>query len=163
MAAVAAVVLTLAVGSMAAYAYFTSTGTGTGSAATGSATTWTVGNVGTSGTMYPGAGTATLTYQVTNAGSGHQAVTGVSVTVASSGGNIINDATGSAVAGCSASWFSAAASTFKASDGTTTVTAPVDLAGSDYITGTSTVTMANVASSQDACQGFSPRLTISVS
>ena len=163
--AAAVVVVGVAVlgASLAAYAYFTSTGSGTGKADVGSATSWTVGNASTTGTMYPGAGTATLTYRVTNPGTGRQAVTGVSVTVAASGGNIIDDTTGNAVAGCTASWFSAAASTFKASDGTTTVVAPVDLAGGDYITGTSAVTMSNVASSQDACQGHSPRLTISAS
>lgn len=154
--------ITVIGGSLAAYAYFTSTGSGSGSATTGSATNWTVGNVSTSGTMYPGAGTSTLTYRVTNPGTGQQGVTAVAVTVAADGsGNILEGST--AIPGCLASWFTPAASTFLASNGTTVVTLPADLAGSDYITGSSAVTLTNAAVAQDACQGRSPKLNISVS
>ena len=76
-------------------------------------------------------------------------------------GNILEGST--AIPGCLASWFTPAASTFLASNGTTVVTLPADLAGSDYITGSSAVTLTNAAVAQDACQGRSPKLNISVS
>jgi hypothetical protein len=166
---VAVAATTIIAGSMAAYAYFTSSGSANGSASTGTSTAFSVtgangsGLPSSSGTMYPGAGSASLTYRVTNPGTGHQAVSSVTVAVAAdANGNILDSASGTAVSGCLASWFTPAASTFKASDGTTTVTAPVDLAGADYITGTSVVTMANVNASQDSCKLASPRLTVTV-
>ena len=91
----------------AAVAYFTSTGSGTGSATVGSATNWSVTFPNAaSGTMYPGAGSTTIPYTVTNPSSGHQYLTGTTATVASSGGNITQN--GVAVSGCLASWFTPA-------------------------------------------------------
>jgi hypothetical protein len=169
-AAVAACAVIASAGSAAAYAYFTSTGTADGRTTVGSATAWAVtgaaGGVTTpasTGTMLPGTGSSALVYRITNAAASSQSLTTVSVTPASSGGNIIDDATGNPVAGCTATWFSAAAATFKASDGTTTVTLPVTVAASDYVTGTSTVSMSEPGVSQNACQGHFPRMTISVS
>jgi hypothetical protein len=171
-AAAAVGVVAILGGGLAAYAYFTSSGSANGSAGVGSATNWSVtgfngsGSPSSSGTMYPGAGTATLTYRITNAGTGHQAVTSVTVAVATTtvSGNtvIVDNSTGTGVAGCLATWFTGGSSSFLASDGSTAVSLPADLAGSDYITGSTGVTMSNVASSQDTCQGHSPRVTVTV-
>ena len=150
---------------IAAYAYFTSSGSGNGSAGVGTSTAFTVGNFSASGSLYPGDATgAAVSYRITNPSSGHQAVQTVTVGVANDGGspaNVLNSA-GTAVPGCLASWFSNGSSTFKASDGTTTVTLTADVAGGDYITGTTTVLMSNVGSSQDACKSVSPRVTVTV-
>jgi hypothetical protein len=157
-------------GAAAAFAYFTSSGVGNGTGTVGSATTWSVTGFGGSGTpsatgtLYPGVGSASLTYRVTNAGSGHQAVNSVVVTVAADGTGNALDSTGTAITGCLATWFSVGASSFLASDGTTAVSlaTPRDLANAGYITGSTAITMANVALVQDACQAKSPRLTVTV-
>ena len=153
---------------MAAYAYFTATGSGNGSAGVGTSTNFTVGNFSSTGSLYPGDATgAAVSYRITNPSTGHQAVRTVTVGVASgtdSGGNtvVLDSTTGNPVTGCLATWFSAGSSSFKASDGTTTVTLTADVAGSDYITGTTTVLMSNVGSSQDACKNASPRISVTV-
>jgi len=167
--AAAATVVAVVGGAMAAYAYFTASGSANGSAGVGTSTAWSVtgfngsGLPSSTGLLYPGAGSAALTYRITNPSSGHQAVTSVTVSIAADGsGNVLDNATGNAVSGCLASWFSGGSSTFKASDGTTTVTLPVDLAGADFITGSTSVTMSNASASQDACKLASPRLTVTV-
>jgi hypothetical protein len=152
-------------GGIAAYAYFTSSGTGNGSAGVGTSTAFTVGNFSASGSLYPGDTTgAAVSYRITNPSSGHQGVQTVGVAVANDGGSpaVILNSAGSPVAGCLASWFSAGSSSFLASNGTTTVTLTADVAGGDYITGTTTVLMSNVGSSQDACKSVSPRITVTV-
>jgi hypothetical protein len=169
---VAAAIAALAIGGggMAAYAYFTATGTANGSAGVGTSTNWSVtgftgsGLPSSTGTLLPGAGSAALTYRVTNASSGHQGINSVTVALATSGANVVDSATGNAVSGCLSSWFSVGSSTFTASDGSTAVnlSTPDDLAGADWITGSTSVTMNNVGSSQDACKSASPRLTVTV-
>jgi hypothetical protein len=169
---VAAAVAALAIGggSMAAYAYFTASGTANGSAGVGTSTNWSVtgfsgsGLPSSTGTLLPGGASASLTYRVTNPSSGHQGINSVTVALATSGANVVDSATGTAVSGCLASWFSVGSSTFTASDGTTAVSlaSPHDLAGTDYITGSTSVTMSNVGSSQDPCKSASPRLTVTV-
>jgi hypothetical protein len=166
-AAVAA--LAVAGGGLAAYAYFTSNGSANGSAGVGTSTAWSVtgfngsGLPASTGLLYPGAGSAALAYRITNGSTGHQAVTSVTVAVAADGsGNVLDSTSGTGVSGCLAAWFSPGSTTFKASDGTTTVTLPVDLVGADFITGSTAVTMSNIAASQDACKLASPRLTVTV-
>src|SRR3954447_5695856 len=57
----------------AAIAYFTSTGSGNGTGSVGIASNWTVVIAAPSGgPLYPGAGSQTFAYTVTNASSGHQ-------------------------------------------------------------------------------------------
>ena len=168
-AALGVVVLVLG-GAAAAFAYFTSTGSANSTGSVGSATNWSVtatGGSGTptaSGTMYPGVGTSTLGFRVTNAGTGHQAINSVTVTVPADGSGNALDSSGTAISGCLASWFSVGSSSFLASDGTTVVTlsSPHDLAGAGYITGSTAITMTNAAVAQDACQGKSPRYTVTV-
>ena len=75
-------------GAGAALAYFTSTGAGTGSASVGAAGSWTVNQVSAlpANSLYPdaapgGANIETVTYNVTNGGSGTQNLASVSVAV----------------------------------------------------------------------------------
>jgi hypothetical protein len=148
--AVAAAAVVLA-GAGGAYAYFTSTGSGDGSASVGSASTWTV-SVGTpnGGPLLPGSGAETLSYTITNPGTGHQNLNSTSATVKADGSGNVYSGT-SPVAGCKASWFNAANS----------APAAADLAGGGTATGSVTVTMANAAESQDACQNVQPVITVS--
>lgn len=146
--------LALAVG---AYAYFTSTGSGTGSATVGSSTAFTV-NVAasTGGPLYPGAGSVSFTYTVTNPSSGHQNLAATSSTVASSGGNITEGSPAVAVAGCLASWFHAV--------NTAPSPLPQNLAGGATSSGGSvTVTMDDSGTNQDPCQGHTPNITVNAS
>jgi hypothetical protein len=139
----------------AAFAYFTSTGSGTGNAAVGNSTAFTVAQTSTSGNMYPGAGTSTLNYTVTNPSAGHQNLSAVVATVNSNSSSDITTHGGTDVPGCLASWFTAVAHPGSL---------PQDLAGSGTSTGTVTVTMTNTPTiSQDACQGATPDITISAS
>jgi hypothetical protein len=133
-----------------AFAYFTGTGSGTGTAAVGSSASWTVSPGTATGTMYPGNGTTTIPFTVTNAGGGNQNLAGETATVvADTSGNIVHGTT--SVSGCLASWFTA------------TVTTPVsgDLAaGATSGTGDVTVSMSDASTSQDYCKGATPDVTI---
>lgn len=137
----------------AAFAYFTSTGSGTSNATVGSATNWTVtAGTPTGGPLYPGSGTVTVAYTITNPSSGHQMLNTTTAALTTSGLNVVSG--GSGVSGCLASWFVV----------TNTPPTATDLAGGASLTGGSlTVTMTNVALVQDLCQGVLPQITISAS
>ena len=143
-----------------AYAYFTSTGSGSGSATVGSSSRFTV-TVGTpsGGPLYPGSGTQTFSYTVTNAGTGHQALTATAAVVASVPSGVNAGAVthnGTAVPGCLASWFTAT--------DTAPTPLPQDLAGgASSSAGSVELTMSNVHASRDACQGAAPDVTVSAS
>ncbi|HWF49162.1 MAG TPA: hypothetical protein VG294_00845 [Solirubrobacteraceae bacterium] len=147
----------------AAFAYFTSTGSGTGAATVGSASAWTVtAGAATGGPLYPGSGTQTISYTVTNPSSGVQSLAGTSAAVASYTGTAIpadaGDVThnGVPVAGCLASWFTAA--------NTAPTPLPQNLAGSATSTaGSVAVTMQDSGTSQNVCQGATPDITVSAS
>jgi hypothetical protein len=146
----------IAIGALAlaggAFAYFTASGSGTGQATVGSSTPWTVTFGTTTGTMYPGAGTATLPYTVTNAGGGNQKLATTTASVNADGsGNVTNH--GTSVSGCLASWFTAA----------NTPPTAADLAAGAHTTGSVAVTMTDAAVSQNACQGVTPDVTVSAS
>ena len=132
-----------------AFAYFTSSGSGAGQATVGSAGSWTVAFGATSGTMYPGAGTSTVNYTVTNGGSGKQQLTGTTAAVATDGSNIKSN--GTAVSGCLAAWFSV----------TNHSPAAADLAPNASATGSADVTMSDSGTSQDACQNKTPDILVS--
>jgi hypothetical protein len=145
----------------AAFAYFTSTGSGTGSASVGAASAWTVGvSTATGGPLYPGAGTETLSYTVTNPSSSNQALTATSAVVASYTGSITDDAgdvtsAGDPVAGCLASWFTVV--------NTAPASLPQDLAGEATSTpGSVAVTMQD-SGNQNACEGAAPDITVNAS
>ena len=135
-----------------AFAYFTASGSGTGQAAVGTASPWTVSFQTTTGTMYPGAGSTTMPYTITNAGNGNQklATTAASVN-ADTNGNVTSH--GTSVTGCLASWFTAA----------NTPPAAADLAAGAHTTGSVAVTMTDAAANQNACQGVTPDVTVSAS
>jgi hypothetical protein len=136
----------------AAFAYFTSTGSGTGHGTVGTAGAWTVTQDTTSGTMYPGSGTSTIGYTVTNSGTGHQNLAGTTTVVAHDAlGNVLSN--GTAVSGCLAADFVPV----------NTSPAAIDLAYGLSTTGSVAVTMTNTGLSQNACQGVTPDITISAS
>jgi hypothetical protein len=139
----------------AAFAYFTSEGSGTGHGTVGTSTALEVIPATPTGTMYPGAGESTFTYTVKNNSTGHQGLTGTSVEVASTGGNITEK--GVEVAGCKASWFHAA--------NTAPTPLPQDLAsGASSSAGSVKVTMDNSETEvQDPCKGKLPDITVKAS
>lgn len=139
-------------GAGTAFAYFTANGSGTGQATVGSAPGWTVTAGTPSGTMLPGSGTTTIIFTVQNAGSGNQKDTGDTVAMATSGSDVTSH--GTDVPGCLASWFTPVIGTDNATG--------VDFSGSESQTVTVTVTMADVAASQDSCEGITPDVTLSV-
>jgi hypothetical protein len=136
-----------------AYAYFSSTGTGTSQASVGHSTNFNVSFGTVTGTMYPGTGSTTIPYTVTNpSGSGVQNLSGAAVSVAhDASGNILDH--GTAVSGCQAAWFTA----------TNTPPAYGELADGASRSGSVSVTMADVNSSQDSCQSHAPDVVVSVS
>jgi predicted ribosomally synthesized peptide with SipW-like signal peptide len=149
-----AVVAVLAVAG-GALAYFSSTGSGTGQASVGRSTAFTV-NVSsdTSGSLYPGSGTETLTYTVHNPGSGAQNLSATSASVASLNGDITQG--GAQVTGCKATWFSAT--------NTPPSPLPQNLAGgATSSAGSVAVQMSDSGTNQDPCQGAKPDITVSAS
>ncbi|MGA2011524.1 MAG: hypothetical protein ABSH51_13490 [Solirubrobacteraceae bacterium] len=138
-----------------AYAYFSASGSGTGGAATVGATTPFAVTFGAStGLMYPGFGSASVAYTITNPGTGVEKLGSTLVGIANDGsGNIVTGPDSTPVVGCEAAWFTA-------TDNPPTY-GEIQPAGS--LTGSVTVTMADVASSQDVCQGVAPDITVSAS
>jgi hypothetical protein len=149
--AVGGIVAALALGA-AAFAYFTSTGSATGQTGVGSSSPWQVQvSAATGGPLYPGSGSENLAYTITNTDAGHQQLSSISTAVASdSSGNVLHN--GVAVPGCLASWFTA---TDNPPAGL-----PLDLAGSGVANGSVTVTMTDANTSQNACAGVSPDITV---
>jgi hypothetical protein len=132
-----------------AFAYFTSTGTGTGSVKVGSATNFTVVKASTSGTLYPGATTASVTFTITNPGHGHQNAASVSSSVVTKTGDITSG--GSKVAGCLSTWFT-----------TANAFTPVNLAPGGHTSAVVTVTMHTTTVTQNPCQGKTPNINLTV-
>ncbi len=155
----------LAVGAIAV-AYFTGAdGSGTGNATVGSSSAWTVSVDPSSATfspsgysaIYPGSGTETIPFTVTNAGKGAQNLKTLSYSIKNDGGSpaLAETTSGSVITGCQASWFTAAAHS-----GTTP---PGDLAAGGTYSGNVDVTMTDSASNQDPCQGKTPGVTVTAS
>ena len=137
---------------VAAIAYFTGTGSGTGQAQVGTSTPWGVTFGASTGTMYPGSGSSTVNYTVTNNASGNQHLNTTTASVATDGsGNVTSS--GTPVSGCLATWFSASNSP----------PAAVTLAPAASTTGTAAVTMAESGTNQDACKNVTPDIVISAS
>ena len=131
--AAAAAAIVLAGGGMAAYAYFTTTGAGTGTGSTGSSSALTIhGTVGS--TLYPGT-SGTVSFTVDNPSPGHQYVNTIHLA------SVVADGSHS--------------SCVVADYGMADVVAHQDVASGNgiAITTTGSLTMANTAVSQDACQG----------
>ncbi len=145
----------------AAVAYFTGgTGSVTGSGTVGASTPWnvTLGTPTFSGgltAIYPNAGTEFIPFTVKNVGNGNQAVTNVLPAVSQDGnGYVISN--GTAVTGCLASWFHVANDASNPAFGSS-------LAPQATYPGKIDLTMSDVSSSQDKCQGVAPAITITAS
>ena len=150
-----AVVAMAVVGSLAlsvgAYAYFTAGGSGTGSASVGDPAAFNVTvSSDTTGTLYPGTGSQTLTYTVTNPIGGPQRLSTAVASLATSGENIISG--NDEIAGCKAAWFTA--------DATSNAPLPQELASQGTSSGTVLVKMLDATVSQDSCKGKAPRIIV---
>jgi hypothetical protein len=131
-------VLLLAAGGGAAYAYWTTSGAGTGAASTGTSTAFTVtSSAATGGPLTPGGTSETIAFTVANGGTGSSKLSAVAVRVAASDGTAWT-----AVTGCSALDYTV---------GTPTVTYG-EIAGGSSVSGTVTLTMNDLGTSQDACK-----------
>jgi len=152
--ALLALVLALSV-TGGAVAYFTGqAGSATTQASVGGNGAWAVTFTGTSGTMYPGAGSSTLNYQVQNGGSGYQQLQSVAATVVADGsGNI--EQNGVSKSGCLASWFTAT------NNGPSGM--PLDLGPGATTTGSVTVTMSDSGTNQNVCENVTPDVKVSAS
>lgn len=139
----------------AAVAYFTGqAGSATTQAPVGGNGAWTVTFTGTTGTMFPGAGSSTLNYQLQNGGSGYQQLQSVAATVVADGsGNV--EQNGVSKSGCLASWFTA---TNTAPSGL-----PLDLAPGATATGSVTVVMSDSGTNQNVCENVTPDVKVSAS
>jgi hypothetical protein len=145
----------VAAGGVVAFAFFTAAGTGTGNGAVGTSTAWAVTSAAyTGGPLYPGSGSESIPFTVTNQSPGNQALTSISSALTTdSGGGVYDVFTSSFNAGCLAAWFTVT---------NTTPTFPDDLGPAGAWSGTATLTMQDVATSQNACEGVDPQITITV-
>lgn len=136
-------------GAGAAFAYFTASGQGTGTGSVGSATSFNV-VVGTptGGPLYPGAGTETFGYTITNTGTGNQGLNTITISVAPD--------SAAATAGCEASWYNLNNS----GQDQVTLNPDVDLAANGTNTGSFTLQLTDVNSSQDGCENDAPVVTL---
>ncbi len=143
-----------------AFAYFTDSGNGTGTATVGTSTGWDVVKTGVAdGSMYPGAGTSTVTFTATNNGSGYQAIdeANVSANVVSVNGNITE--AGTEVDGCLATWFGVTS---------VTPTPPYDVNGRIDVAPGATASFAVVVhmddsnTNQDVCKDATPDVHLQV-
>jgi hypothetical protein len=139
----------------AAYAYFTASGTGTGSATVGSSGTWQVTQNNTTGTIYPGSGTSTITFDVKNTGTGDQQYAKSEAAVNHDSNGDITTGGGTSVTGCKASWFTTSVSDHNVG---------TNVAGGATVQAQVTVSMpADPTDNQNACQGQSPNVTLTIS
>jgi hypothetical protein len=154
----------LAIGAIAV-AYFTGAdGSGTGNASVGNSTAWSVSVNPGSATyapsgytaIYPGSGTESIPFTVTNNGKGAQNLKTVSYAIKQDGSGNAETSSGTVITGCQASWFSTAANSGNGA-------LPSDLAAGGTYTGKVDVTMSDSQSNQDACQGASPGVTVTAS
>jgi hypothetical protein len=152
--------ITLGLGG-AAFAYFTASGSGSAAASVGTTGTWGVVSSGpASGSMYPGQGTSTDGFTITNLGNGNQAIASAggliaTVTADPANGEVVSG--GSDVAGCFATWFVPTV-------GTPSVAYGTSIAPNAMETVSVNVTMTDPAGvSQDACEGVSPMVSLAAS
>jgi len=127
-------------GAASAFAYWTATGSGTGEATTGQSVAFEITTEPAVGTIAPGNSGQTVEFTVTNSSTASLFLTDVTVTLA--------DATGTAwvpAAGCLVADYSVSV---------TTPPAYGEIAAGGFVSGTVTVTLANTAANQDACQGL---------
>jgi hypothetical protein len=135
-------------GAGTAFAYFTATGSGSASGSVGSTTGWAVQVNDPSGpSLYPGSGTETFSYTVTNTSGGNQELNQVVITATANS------------AGCDSAWYVVDGS---GSSPTNTVAVGIgqDIASGASYSGTITLQLADVPTSQNACEGDAPTVTV---
>jgi hypothetical protein len=138
--AIAAAIL-LSGGGGVAFAYWTSSGSGAGVASTGTTSAFTVTtSAPTGGPLTPGGPAETVTFTVANPGTGSQKLSAVAVRVAASDGTAWT-----AITGCSALDYALGVPTIIYGE----------IAGSSSVSGTVTVAMLDLGSSQDSCKNAS--------
>jgi hypothetical protein len=152
----------------AAYAYFTSAGTGSGTASVGTSSTLTV--TGTSGsTLYPGT-SSSVSFTVNNPSSGHEKLGSITLTAihaCTGAGSTWNGSTctagGTEQTGCES--FDTNASSTADDFSMPTVTSNTDFGpGNNQTVGqTGTLTMNDLNSSQNLCQGANLTLSFTTS
>jgi hypothetical protein len=141
--------LLLAAGGGVAFAYWTAAGAGTGSASTGTSTAFTVTSTApTGGPLTPAGTSETVAFTVANPGTGSAKLTVVGVRVAATDGTAWT-----AITGCSALDYTV---------GTPTITYG-EIAGGSALSGTVTLTMNDLTTSQDACKNVSVPLYFTAS
>lgn len=139
-AAIVLIVLLAVAGAGIAYAYWSSSGTGAGTATTGESTAFTItSDDPPAGTIAPGSAGQTVGFTVTNPGKGTQYLTAVTVALATADG-----APWEPTGGCLIEDYTATISTAPPAG---------DILAGGSVDGVATVTLANTASNQDACQG----------
>jgi hypothetical protein len=149
--------ITLGLGG-AAFAYFTAAGSGTAAASVGSGAWGIVQDGAASGLMYPGQGTSTVTYTITNLSKGNQELAPSALTASMY--SYINtgdvESNGSDVAGCLAQWFDPIVGTPSPGYGTS-------IAAGGTVSVNVTVTMSDPGVNQDVCEGVSPVVSLAAS
>jgi hypothetical protein len=110
-----------------------------------------VGAAQPSGGLYPGAGVERLPFTVANNGATEQTLHSVTVSIPTAASGDAETAAGTDIPGCRASWLTASAA-----DGL-----PVAVAVGWSYTGTVELSMVDSGSSQDACWGAAPAVTVS--
>jgi hypothetical protein len=129
----------LAVGGGAAFAYWTATGTGNTTASSDTSSNFTITSTVSGDLLSPGGPTQTVTFTVTNPGTGVQKLNAVAATVATTTG-----ATWTAVSGCTAADFTVGTPTFTVSE----------IPASGTVVGTVTLQMKDRGTvNQDGCKG----------
>ena len=142
----------IATGGGVALAYWSSTGTGSGSATTGTSTDFVVtSDAATGGPLTPGGPSQTVAFHIKNPGTGNEKLTSVVAEVAKADGSDWSVTTDGLT--CSAADY--------------TVDTPNinygEIPPNTTVDGTVTITMNDLASNQDACQGVTVPLYFSAS
>jgi hypothetical protein len=127
----------------------------------GTSTNWTVASTASSGgPLFPGSGSEAIPFTVTNASAGQQAINSIATALTTdNSGGVFDTTSGVFVDGCLASWFTVS---------NTVPSFPYDLAGTNpgaagVYSGTATLTMQDAPTvAQDACQGLTPQIKITV-
>jgi hypothetical protein len=134
-----------------AFAYFTATGSGSAAGSVGSTTGWSVNVADPSGgPLYPGSGDQTFAYTITNSSGGNQELNQIEISATTNN------------AGCNSAWYVVNGS---GTTPTNVVTIPIgeDIGAGGTYTGTVELQLADVPTSQNACEGDAPTVTVTAS
>ncbi len=145
-------------------AYFTGgSGSVNGSGSVGASSPWgvTTGASTWSGSLtalYPGAANNTefIPFTVTNNGNGHQSLATMTAVLLKDASGNAETASGTAITGCLASWFTAALDSGNPA-------LPSNLAPGGTYTGKVDLTMQDSGTNQNACQNAAPAVTVTAS